>query len=908
MQKKLKIALMALSLTPSAFAQTDDGKLPEAQQAISNEQAFTFTEAQLGEDDDMSQNVTIISSNQNIYASQAGYTFSPSRFRYRAFNQKYNEIFINGVSMNDMESGQFRYSLVGGLNQQTRGVENALPFEFNNFAMPAMAGSNNYNFRPSAMPTGQRVTLSGANRNYTVRAMYTYNTGLQPNGWAFSANLTYRWASMATSYVDGTFYNSLSYFFGAEKKINDQHSVSVVTWGNPTERASQGAATDESYWLANDRFYNPYWGYQGGTKRNSRIVNDFAPTLLATWDWSINDRSKLTTTATVRYSMYKTTKLNYNGGENPAPDYWKNMPSSYYDVWNNDNFWGRTDVGYKDYLYAVTYAMDSEQNRQINWDRLYFANQQANAEGRDAAFYLQARHNNNLNIALSSALKTELSRNSTLNLGVQLAHNTGMHYLTMEDMLGAKTFRNINTYALGNYPAYDDRVQYDMNNPNGIVRKGDRFGYDYNILVRRAQLWGALKYNTGGLHSFVAGRVGGVTIQRDGKMRNGMAADNSYGKSGTAKFLTGGGKAGLAYSFGRFGTVTLGAGYEIKAPEAQTAFASPEINNDFIAKIETDAQGQQVLKSNLRNEKVFSAEAGYQFETSWLKANVSGYYSKLNDVTEWQNFFYDDIGSFSYVSMTGIEKEYYGVEWGLNFKISPAFSVKTIGTVSDAKYTNNADVVYMNSTEGTYHSDIVYNKNMREGGTPLTALNLTLSYHAGGWFIDVMGNWYDNIYLYYSPSYRYETTLKNRQQSWLNTYDYNHNQPNQGSNPARYVVQGEQVMYTAAQAAADPSVQEGQLLPGVIDQSKGKGGFMLDLSIGRSIWLKKGSLSINLMLTNVLNNTKICTGGYEQSRSNYSVNSETGEVGSARVYKFDRNPKKYYAYGINGMLNVAYKF
>ena len=120
---------------------------------------------------------------------------------------------------------------------------------------------------------------------------------------------------------------------------------------------------------------------------------------------------------------------------------------------------------------------------------------------------------------------------------------------------------------------------------------------------------------------------------------------------------------------------------------------------------------------------------------------------------------------------------------------------------------------------------------------------------------------------------------------------------------------GEQVYYTAAQAAQPRStVEEGQLLPGVIDQAKGKGGFMLDVSIGKSIRMKKGQLSINLSLTNVLNNTDICTGGYEQSRSNYSVNSTTDQVGSARTYKFDKNPKKYYAYGINGMLNIGYRF
>ena len=94
----------------------------------------------------------------------------------------------------------------------------------------------------------------------------------------------------------------------------------------------------------------------------------------------------------------------------------------------------------------------------------------------------------------------------------------------------------------------------------------------------------------------------------------------------------------------------------------------------------------------------------------------------------------------------------------------------------------------------------------------------------------------------------------------------------------------------------------GELLESAVAQAKGKGGFMLDLSIGRSIYLRKGSLSINLSITNLLNNQELCTGGYEQSRSNYNVNEKV------RTYKFDRNPKKYYAYGTNGMLNIAYKF
>ncbi len=74
---------------------------------------------------------------------------------------------------------------------------------------------------------------------------------------------------------------------------------------------------------------------QNGHKRNSRVVNDFAPSAIATWDWNINDKMKLTTSVFGKYSMYKSTKLNYNNAENPQPDYWKNLPSSYYDIWND---------------------------------------------------------------------------------------------------------------------------------------------------------------------------------------------------------------------------------------------------------------------------------------------------------------------------------------------------------------------------------------------------------------------------------------------------------------------------------------------------------------------------------------------------------------------------------------------
>ena len=850
MQNKLKIAVMALCYSPLAFAQSDSIGLKGA---VMSESAFTFTEAQLGEDDDMSSNVSIINSNSNIYASEVGYLFSPMRFRYRAFDQKYNDIYINGTPINDMESGQFRYSWVGGLNQQTRNMESALPFETNSFSMTGMGGSNNYNFRPASMPVGHRFTLSGANRSYTLRGMYTFNSGLNSKGWAFSANVTYRWAN--EGYVEGTFYNSLSYFLGVQKVFGDgSHSLSLVTWGNPTERASQGAGTDEMYWLANDRYYNPYWGYQNGKKRNSRVVHDYSPTALLTWDWKIDNDTKLTTSLLGKYTMYESTKLNYNNSDNPHPNYWKNMPSSYYDVWDETNIGYRTPQALADWNRAYDFWTSSKANRQINWDRLYYANQGAAAQGQDAMYYIQAKHNDALTLTFASTLNKQLGKDKQWNLGIVAATNKGMHYQTMEDLLGATTYHNINTYALGTYDRNSDEIQYDLNHRDAVVGVGDKFGYDYNLLVNNAKIWSSYTENFGILHYTFAAKLGYTSMQRDGKMRNGLAANNSYGKSKTAEFIDGGFKFNSSLNLGGGNTLTFGIGYEHRAPQARTAFASPEINNDFV--------------TDLKNERIFSTELGYQFENAWLHANLNAYYSHMNHVTDWQNYYFDDINSFSYVSLTGIKKEYYGLEAGLRFKVTSAFDINLLGTISDAKIRNNSHVRYMNSTSAEYTDEIVYNKGMRDSGTPLTAASLGLSYHSGGWYIDLNCNYYDRIYLSYSPSYRYASTLDAREDAKNGSvYDNDDN-----------------------------------IKASALEQAQGHGGFMLDGSIGRSIYLKRGMLSINLMVTNILNNRNLCTGGYEQSRSNYTSS------GNLRGYNFAKNPMKFYAYGTNGMLNITYRF
>ena len=870
MTKKLTLVALFFGMAPLGFAQdkptVDTGSTDDASLRQDNA-AFVFTESQLGENDDVTQNVIMVNSANNVYTSNVGYLFSPVRYKYRAYNSRFNDIYFNGVQVNNSENGQFNYSTIGGMNDATRNIDASGVFEANTFSMSNIGGSSNYNFRASSLPAGHKVTLSGANRNYTLRAMYTFGSGVTKRGWAFGGTIGYRWANMQTAAVEGTFYNSLSYFLSLQKMWGDRHSLNLATWGNPTERAQQGASTDEAYWLANDRQYNPYWGYQDGKKRASRVVNNYEPTALLTWDYNINDRMKLTTSLIGKYAMYSSTKLNYNDAQNPAPDYWKNFPSNYYDVWDPDNSrnWQYAQESWQD---AYDFWTASKANRQINFDELYAKNYGLNADQKDAAYFIQAKHNNHIMAGLGSTFDWSIDKDTKWKLGLQLGNNVGQHYQTIDDLMGAEYMHNVNNYAIGTYLPSDPRVQYDLRHYDGNpyseanrLRVGDRYGFDYNLWMQRASLWTTFTRDKGISHNFISARIGGQQIWRDGKMNNGIFANYtdangcevklSYGKSQKARFLDGGFKMGTNLNLGKGNALSFGVGYEARAPHANVAFVSPEQNNNFV--------------SDLVNEKIFSSEIGYALNNRWLQMNLTAYYTHTYDGTEWQNFYNDDENSFTYNSLTGVQKDYYGVELGMKFKVTSNFNINLLGSFAEAKYTKNTDVVYLLSNAGIPQQDVCYNKGMRESGTPLAAVSLGLRYSVKGWYFNLNGNYYDRIYLSYSPNMRYTKNLS-----------------------------------SANKINADGSFD-------VPEQAKSNGGFMLDGSIGHTFRVAHHPLNVNLMVTNITNNRKLCTGGYEQSRSNYSTN-KNGQTGSERLYDFVQNPKKFYAQGINFMLNVNYRF
>lgn len=843
MKQRLGLAIVLFCLFPSLFAQQKN-----KQNSREDNASFMFTESQLGEDDESAQSTSaLVTSNNDVYLSNVGYLFSPMRFRVRGYDSQYSDMYINGAWFNDAETGRFSYGLIGGMNDATRNKEGIGPFEINNFTFGAIGGATNINLRASQYAAGSKLTLSGANRNYILRGMFTHSTGLMKNGWAFTGSVGYRWGNNGN--IEGINYNSLSYFLSAEKVFNERHSLSFATWGSPTERGQQMASTEEAYYLANSHYYNPNWGYQNGEKRNSRIVRQFEPSAVLSWDFKIDDTKKLTTSAGFKYSNYGKSALGWNGNAaDPRPDYYKNMPSNVFDVWN--------EVPTNEQLQQFNALTDLWKNnkafRQVDWDAMYLANKNANALGKEALYYVEERHNDQIAFNFNSVFNHQWNDRNSYVAGISFNTTKGMHYKKMKDLLGANLYIDVDKFAVRDHGANSTMAQNDLMNPNRRIGEGDKFGYDYNIFVNKENAWVRYQGNDGGsLHYFLGGQIGSTQIFRDGLMRNGRAPQKSLGSSGTAKFLEGGVKAGLNWAINGNHSFSLNAGYEERAPLAYNAFIAPRIKNDFV--------------KDLKTERIFGGDLTYHFNTPWVMGRITGYYTRFQNQVEMDAFYNDSEARFTYLSMDNVEKEHWGVEAAATFKLTSNLSLTALATWSDMQYMNNPNAVMTYESESESSADRVYAKGMHGNGTPLSAYSLGLDYSINGWFFNLTGNYYHRVYIDFSSYRRLESVLQ--------------------------------------QVGGIGVDGNGNKVVNVPSQERFDGGFMLDASIGKFIRLRNGkSLSLNLNLTNITNNTDLRTGGFEQNRGDLK------QDGTERSYKFSKNSKYFYAFPFNAFLNIGYRF
>lgn len=679
-------------------------------------------------DDDVenaSQDVssTVILSN-DVFLNRAAYQLSPARFSPRGYTGSQELKYINGVEFNDQNRGVFNYASVGALNDMTRNGDVTNFTAPSTFTFGALGGAENINMRASSYTPGGKATVSYTNRNYYLRGMFTYSTGLNEKGWAFTASAGGRYSHEGN--IDGTFYNNLALAFSAEKQWQGgKHSLSMTAFVSPVQRGQQGNSYREVYELTDNYLYNPNWGYQNGKKRNAKVVTAFDPTAVISHIWKIDDTTTLTTGVGAHYARYGNTALNWYNAPDPRPDYYRYLPSyfededmqmQYRDLWRS----GRPDF------------------TQINWDNLYLANANNLRAGNGAAVYMvEERRSDLLETSFNSTLNKQFNRHLGLTAGVGARFTQSRQFKTVNDLLGSNYVLDIDKFAERDFSGDHDKLQNDLNRPDRKVYKDGIFGYNFNLNIYSANAWAVNRYTSRHWDYYYGAKLTYTNFRRDGKMRNGRYPDSSYGKGIRHQFTDITVKGGLTYKFNGRHMLTANISYGSEAPLPNEAYISPRITDRTI--------------DNMKSGRIFSADLNYVFSMPQLAGRIGVFQTNFYDQME-RNSYYDGIeGTFINHVLYGVNRIHRGLELGATYKLDDHWSFDLAGTISEYYYSNNPDGVKHSENGKITDQEKVYMKDVYVGGMPQFAGTFGVRYFVNYWFLGANVNGFARNYIEVAP-------------------------------------------------------------------------------------------------------------------------------------------------------------
>jgi hypothetical protein len=720
-----QIVSKTIDVAVSKDQTVDLGDIPVQLVSAQDETAILLDETEVANEEGSEQNVSsLLTSSDDVYFSNYGFKFGAMRFNLRGYEQDNFTTYINGINFNGTERGSFQYSSIGGLNDAVRNRDTGNGLEMTSYAYGNIGGASNIDLRPSHQAMGSKASLAFANRAYTTRATASYSTGILKNGWAFTASGSQRWAKEGN--VEGTYYNSWAYLLSAEKIFNSRHSISITTFGSPTERGTSSGSVQEAYDLTNNNLYNPNWGYQNGDKRNARVVKSFEPTALISYEWKISSQSTLNAGIAGRLSMYKKSGLNWYNAQDPRPDYYRKLPSYY------------TDQSAETVKQAW---LTNKATSQIDWDNIYEVNKNQGGDLR-SIYILEDQNNDFKEVTFNTTLNSKLTDNITVIGGVEARSYVGAHYKTINDLLGGKYWLDIDQFSERDFPDKPEMLQNDLNNPNRMVGVGDTFGFDYDLHSTSANSWLQGTLNLSKWEVSAGVKYTYNSFYRQGNMKNGRAIDNSYGKGATHTFNDISGKVNTLYKLNGKHFIALNALYETRSPLSYNAYVSPRIKDTRIP--------------DMKNGKIMSADLGYLFNYGIVKGRITGYYTLFKDQIEISNFYNDAKQTFVNYILTGVDKEHKGVEVGLSAKVTSQITVEFLGNMGKYQYKNNpmGTTSYENGSMPDT-KQVVNFKDLYVSAAPQTAASIGVSYfHPKMWFFDTNVNYYDNNYIDISPARR----------------------------------------------------------------------------------------------------------------------------------------------------------
>ncbi|HRP88833.1 MAG TPA: TonB-dependent receptor [Edaphocola sp.] len=799
------------------------------------------------EDGSGNQNVSgILTASRDPYLNAASFTFGAMRYQIRGYKREQLEVYMNGLLMNDAESDAAFFSQWGGLNDAFRNQTITFGLNPSEVGFGGLIGTTQIEATAEDQRKQTRVSYAISNRTYRNRLMLTHSSGINKKGWAYSFAGSRRWGN--EGYIPGTFYDGYGFYGAVSKKINASNSVHLTVFGSPTERGKAMPATQEAMDLAGSPYYNPNWGYINGEKKNARVGKNFQPTAILSFKHEPDVNTRWVSALGFQTGYNGRTSLDWYNAMDPRPDYYRNLPSFYlYDPKGAD------EVAAED---QRQYLLNHPEALQINWQRMYDANrmnvQTVNGVTGKRSVYLIGEDRDDINKYLfSSTYQKVVSNHSKLTMGINGVYQQMESYKKASDLLGGDYYVNLNQFAERTYIGNNSYNQNDLNNPDGIIYQGDKYGYYYKSNFFKSNIWIQNEFTYNRVDFFLAGKVGLENFQRNGIFKNGLFADDSEGKSAPFSFVTYGLKGGATYKINGRNYIYVNGSYATNAPSFDNTFISPRTRNKTVAQVQL--------------EQASSIEAAYLLRSPMFNGRLSGFVSEFKNTTDIKRFYHEDYRTFVNYLMQGVNLRNLGAEFALSAKISPTLSVNGVAAWTQVFYTSRptASVYLDNDTSTKVTTSTIYIKDYYANAGPQSAYTVGLNYRSPKyWYANINFNYFDRTYLDVNPS---------------------------------------RLTSDAVEFVDRTSPQWDE----IVGQKKLPSYYTVDIFAGTSIklrkYLKSASndmyLYLNVGVNNLLNNKDIITGGFEQLRFDYATKN---------VNRFP--PKYFYGFGANYFVNLTFKF
>ena len=778
---------------------------------------------------------------KDVFHQMAAFQFSTFRFRPRGYDASFNQVLINGLNMNQLDDGNPPWALWSGLQSVMKNSIEYMPVRFQDSWLGNVGNSTYTDMRASSQRQQLQWIYGLSNRTYTHRYQLTYTTIPNNRGWTFSGTITIRLAK--ETWNTGVHYSSVGYYFSADKQLAGNHGLSLVVFGNETQNGKQAAITMPVMLLFGNK-YNPNWGFQHGIKRNAAKKSQHIPVTILIHEWQPNNHSSWRNSIGLIKGKRTDTGLDWFQAADPRPDYYRYLPEY------------QTDSVLQEMV--KTTLQEQISLRQIDWEKLYSINRNSfdqilNANGvtgnivsgKRARYLLEKRIKASDILIISTNYQNRLNSQWQLSAGVHLKVQMNHHYKVVEDLLGADFHVNHNQFAESDLPADQSIVQYNLDQPDRILYKGDRYGYDYKMIYSAADGWMQFE-KKGKKTDLIAGaHLSKHTFYRKGMIRNGLFPNHSRGNAKTDHFLNTMFKMVLTRKFSAYHSFLFSVATGSRPPLADNIYLSPRMRN--------------TKQDSIRSEKILSAEWMYRFVSKNIYFRFSTYYSLLQDGMNVLTFYHDGYRNFVNYAIRNIDKQHIGIETGIAYTFNEHWQWELAASLGDHRYVSRQKVtVSLDNNEFLLDKMDVYSKNFRIAGSPQLVIGSGIQYrNSHAFFVRINWNYFDQRWLDFNPVRR--------------TYD-----------------------------ALQDVVYRSDLWKSIIQQTQLPSAVTCNAFIGKGFSIKINSSGkylryfCSLSIQNLFNKQGMISGGYEQLR----FDQETKDV-----ERFP--PKLFFSPGLNYSASVT---